>query len=84
MIWQILARQVRLGRADCVEVLAELCGGVSVPDGFNLTPLQYGLLLLYKDRHNKTVQVCSVVQCRCCSTAAMQVLLYDCNADVAV
>ena len=50
---------MRLGRADCVEALADLCGSVSVPDGFNLTPLQYGLLLLYKDRFNKTVQVCS-------------------------
>lgn len=39
-----------------MEVLLRLVGCVNGPDGFGVTPLQYGMFSLAKDRHNKACQ----------------------------
>eukprot|EP00798_Chlamydomonas_sp_ICE-L_P009350 gene9350-16473_t len=51
-----LVLAVRLGRISCVQVLLKHSPSINIPDGFGVTPIQYALFLLLKDRHNKVVQ----------------------------
>eukprot|EP00798_Chlamydomonas_sp_ICE-L_P010358 gene10358-8295_t len=51
-----LVLAVRLGRMSCVEALLKLSPSINIPDGFGVTPIQYALFLLLKERHNKVVQ----------------------------
>eukprot|EP00798_Chlamydomonas_sp_ICE-L_P011941 gene11941-15050_t len=51
-----LVLAVRLGRISCVQALLKHSPSINIPDGFGVTPIQYALFLLLKDRHNKVVQ----------------------------
>ncbi|KAG1655812.1 hypothetical protein FOA52_015848, partial [Chlamydomonas sp. UWO 241] len=51
-----MALSTRLCRTDCVAALARLSDSVNIPDGFGATPIQYGMLMLTKDRHNTEVK----------------------------
>eukprot|EP00798_Chlamydomonas_sp_ICE-L_P030721 gene30721-35750_t len=51
-----LVLAVRLGRISCVQALLKHSPSINIPDGFGVTPIQYALFLLLKERHNKVVQ----------------------------
>eukprot|EP00798_Chlamydomonas_sp_ICE-L_P013937 gene13937-19871_t len=57
-----LVLAVRLGRISCVQTLLKHSPSINIPDGFGVTPIQYALFLLLKERHNKVSILFLVVQ----------------------